>query len=875
MVPVMKVLRLLAIVGAAVLVPTIAWSQCSGQFTAGQVCGVSGSAQAQPRGALLSPLLDRNFGAPSAQGTILNRGVSAWSATSGPVLGLAGVTTGTMGFAASGGGTVTVSPATATSTWTFQLPPNAGTANYVLITDGSGHTSWVSNTSGGTVTSVGLSAPAEFTVSGSPVIASGTLTFTKATQSANTVWAGPTSGSAAQPAFRALVGADLPNPSASTLGGIQSYVGVGSQWIRSISTSGVPSSSQPAFTDISGSVAAAQLPNPTASTLGGVQSFAAVTSKWINTISTSGVPSATQPSFSDISGAVALAQFPTISSNSVLGNNSGGSSIPSGLTASQVFDFIGSTQGDVLYRNGSVWTVLPPGTNGQVLTTAGAAANPSWTTVTGTGTVTSVGTGTGLTGGPITGSGTVSFASIANNTVLSNVSGGSAAPSANAPTAILDVIGSAQGDILYRGASNWEALPPGTTGQVLQTQGAGATPQWANAGTVSSITAGAGLSGGTITTSGTITTAAGVPANILNTQTSNYSIATTDCGKTIQAGTGSTGPFTVTLPAVAGFSSNCVVTIKNGDTARAKFLSGFPSDLLARLMPLQATEVGIINGAWVTLKNPGQWMPLSAVTIFVDNINGSDSNDCLAAGSGNACLTPAGALSVLSTYINNVNGVTIQWTASGSYTGQIVGVSYNGPGAVTLDGNSSSLTVSSAAGGCIFCIGSAANSAAGVTGTWYIRRFTIATGANGIFGIVCSHSVCITLDGMVAATLTGGSYFTCTQGANCKCANNFSVTGTAMLHLFDQSDSSTMKCGGITVTQSGALVLSGAFVSTHGSGLIDLVGITWTIGGSVTGPRYYADLMALIDSGACNSIPGSIAGSPTAGSLGTSGGFCN
>lgn len=60
------------------------------------------------------------------------------------------------------------------------------------------------------VTSVGLSAPAEFTVSGSPVTTTGTLTFTKATQSANTVWAGPPSGGAAQPAFRALVTADLP-----------------------------------------------------------------------------------------------------------------------------------------------------------------------------------------------------------------------------------------------------------------------------------------------------------------------------------------------------------------------------------------------------------------------------------------------------------------------------------------------------------------------------------------------------------------------------------------------------------------------------------------------------------------------------------------
>lgn len=62
----------------------------------------------------------------------------------------------------------------------------------------------------GTVTSVALSAPAEFSVSGSPVTGSGTLTFTKANQSANLVYAGPSSGGAAPPTFRALASDDLP-----------------------------------------------------------------------------------------------------------------------------------------------------------------------------------------------------------------------------------------------------------------------------------------------------------------------------------------------------------------------------------------------------------------------------------------------------------------------------------------------------------------------------------------------------------------------------------------------------------------------------------------------------------------------------------------
>ena len=66
------------------------------------------------------------------------------------------------------------------------------------------------NPNAGTVTSVALSMPGEFTVSGSPVTASGTLTATKANQNANTHNAGPVSGGAAAPTFRTLVSGDIP-----------------------------------------------------------------------------------------------------------------------------------------------------------------------------------------------------------------------------------------------------------------------------------------------------------------------------------------------------------------------------------------------------------------------------------------------------------------------------------------------------------------------------------------------------------------------------------------------------------------------------------------------------------------------------------------
>ena len=67
-----------------------------------------------------------------------------------------------------------------------------------------------------------------------------------------------------------------------------------------------------------------------------------------------------------------------------------------------------------------------------------------------------------------------------DGTILSNVSGGSAVPAANTLHAILDaVLGSDQGSVLYRGASTWARLGPGTNGQYLKTQGAAANPAWA------------------------------------------------------------------------------------------------------------------------------------------------------------------------------------------------------------------------------------------------------------------------------------------------------------------------------------------------------------------------------------------------------------
>ena len=127
------------------------------------------------------------------------------------------------------GNTLTISSTAPTAPRVYTVPDAGSNANFVLSTGGAltitnvatigtiltgtGATtaSWQPPATSGTVTSVGLALPVSiFSISGSPVTASGTLTVTFVVQSANTVFAGPTSGGAVTPGFRSLVAADIP-----------------------------------------------------------------------------------------------------------------------------------------------------------------------------------------------------------------------------------------------------------------------------------------------------------------------------------------------------------------------------------------------------------------------------------------------------------------------------------------------------------------------------------------------------------------------------------------------------------------------------------------------------------------------------------------
>lgn len=141
----------------------------------------------------------------TANGVLLGNGTSAFSATA--ALAADEVLRGV-----------------ASSAPTGTAVPNCGSATQALSYDTTTHTFGCQtiNAGSGTVTSVALSAPSVFSVSGSPVTTTGTLDFAFASgQTANRVLATP-NGSTGALSLRAIVGADLPaiNLASSGAGGV-------------------------------------------------------------------------------------------------------------------------------------------------------------------------------------------------------------------------------------------------------------------------------------------------------------------------------------------------------------------------------------------------------------------------------------------------------------------------------------------------------------------------------------------------------------------------------------------------------------------------------------------------------------------------------
>lgn len=204
--------------------------------------------------------------------------------------------------------------------------------------------------------------------------------------------------------------------------------------------------------------------------------------------------------------------------------------------------------------NGDLW-ITPSGffaqVNGQTLT----FPNLSNVTITG-GTINNTIIGNS---NPVPGSfTTLNAASLTGlTTPLTAGQGGTGYTSLSA--ALDALLGNAQGTTAYRGSSGWVGLPPGSSGQVLTTGGAGANPSWGSA------------SGGAYTPAPT-------------SPTSNTTLATSDADRPFFP----TGTITLTMPnGGAGWKTG---TIRNANTT---------SGLVTLAIPSGATLDGATNGTTI------------------------------------------------------------------------------------------------------------------------------------------------------------------------------------------------------------------------------------------------------------------------------------
>jgi hypothetical protein len=474
------------------------------------------------------------------------------------------------------------------------------------------------------------------------------------------------------------------------------------------------------------------------------------------------------------SNGVTNAYLATMSPYTIKANITSGTVAPTDATLTAILDTLGSTQGMTLYRGNTSWSTLPSSGTNTLLSVSGPNANPAWQTLS----------------------------YMIDNAINS---------------------ASAQGTILYRGASSWSALAPGTSGQILQTQGASANPQWTSVsgiGTVTSVNASGGstglnFTGGPITSSGTLTMGGTLGTGYGGTNLTSFtsggavyatstSALTTGILPVASGGTGSSSPSLVagTNVTISGSWPNQTINASGGGgsgTVTSVNVSGGTTGLTTSGGPITgsgtitlAGTLAIASGGTGQTTASAAFNALSPITSTGDLIIGNGTNSATRLGIGT------------NGYVLTSNGTTASWAAStGGVTSFSAGSTGLTPstattGAITLAG-----TLAVANGGTGVTTSSGANSVvlrdanANVTANYLFAGYSNTAAAGTTTTLTAASAFSYVVTGSGGQTFKLPDATTLSAGAT-YIFNNNQTSGTIVV----QNNSATT----VVTVQSGAVV---------------------------------------------------------------------